>query len=150
MSPSTTITIDIDVTLTPDPGKRSGYQFQYASESSWVSGDGTIDLTSVDKDDVVLVFHLKPVSGVQPLFPADAEQAVWFEEWPKGTPPPHPCPSGHGNSSNTFVEFSIQQAGTTLQFTDKNKNNKRNAYALRCIVPPATNPIADDPVIINK
>lgn len=145
-------TINVAVTLTPDAGKPSGYQFTYASDSGLVADDGSIDLSSFDKSNVVLVFTLQSMASGQPTYPdpTDPTQAIWFALWPKDAPPPAPCPASSGHANSSFDHFSVGSNGTRLQFTDKNKDNKRYAYALRCIVPSVTSPIADDPIIINK
>ena len=145
----------IEVTLTPSAGKPSGYQFSYASSSGLVDPDGSIDLSNYDKSDVQLLFDLQTVGGQQPTFamdpahPASTDAAVWFAEWPKELPPPAPCPTSPGHANSSFKSFSLPQIGQ-LQFTNKNKDNRRYAYALRCVVPPSIEVIADDPVIINK
>jgi hypothetical protein len=89
-----------------------------------------------------------PISGGgQPAFSSTASDAVWFEEWHRDAPDLAPCPDGPGHASNTFKNLSVQN-GNTLQFTDKNKDSKRYAYALRCMV--GSNLVVDDPVIVNK
>lgn len=155
MTPPNNPQIRIDVTLTPSAGKPSGFQFSYASASGLVDADGGIDLSNYDKDDVQLLFVLQPVAGQQPVFardpahPASTDDAVWFAEWPKELPPPAPCPTDPGHANSSFKDFSLP-AVAQLQFTDKNKDNRRYAYALRCVVPPSPDVIVDDPVIINK
>ena len=145
----------IEVTLTPSAGKPSGYQFSYSSSSGLVDADGSIDLGNYDKADVQLLFQLQPVAGEQPTFaidpahPTGTEDAVWFAEWPKELPPPAPCPTSPGHAGSSFKGFSLP-APDQLQFTDKNKDNRRYAYALRCVVPPSPQLVVDDPVIINK
>jgi hypothetical protein len=147
--------ITIEVKLTPNIGKPSGYQFGYSSDSGLVAPDGSIDLNNYDKENVVLVFVLQPVQGQHPVFdadptdPKDAERAIWLAEWPKNLPQPAPCPMAPGLAHASFKAFSLP-ASNQLKFTDKNKDNKRYAYALRCVVPPSPDVIVDDPVIINK
>lgn len=155
MTSPTNPQILIEVTLTPSAGKPSGYQFNYSSSSSLVGPDGSIDLGNYDKADVQLLFELQAVDAGQPVFaidpahPTSTEDAVWFAEWPRELPPPAPCPTSPGHAGSSFKEFSLP-APNQLQFTDKNKDNRRYAYALRCVVPPSPQVVIDDPVIINK
>lgn len=148
-------TIQINVTLSANPGKPSGYQFNYESDSGLVDADGTVDLSGYDHDDVVMLYALLAMGGVQPTFAVDTahpnqiDQAVWFADWPKDQPLPAPCPTGPGQANSSFRSFSLPSA-SQLQFTNKNKDNRRYAYALRVVIPPGTTPVADDPIIINK
>ncbi|HVR80950.1 MAG TPA: hypothetical protein VHF02_02510 [Luteimonas sp.] len=141
--------IRIEVTLTRHNGKPSGYQFRYTSDSGLVAPDGTIDLSNFGKDNVDLVFVLMAVGAMQPSFPPRPEDAVWFADWPKGAAPPPPCPDAPGLAHSSFSGFQVSNA-STLKFTDKNNDNKRYTYALRCQVPGEAKPVVDDPIIINK
>ena len=141
--------LTIQVALSPNAGKPSGYEFRYTSDSPLVAADGNIDLGNFDHDDVDLKFVLLPMEAGQPVYPDDVEDAVWFVKWPKGNPPPPPCPRSPGHANSSFKDFDLPDA-TTLSFTDKNNDNQRYAYALRCRVPPSNAIVMDDPVIINK
>jgi len=147
--------IAITVQLTPNPGIESGYDFSYSSTSPQVGADGTIDLSNYGQDDVQLVFTLAPVAGTQPTFavntqhPNQIDEAIWFAEWPRPDPPPVPCPSSAGHANSSFRNFDLPQP-QVLQFVNKNNDNRRYAYALRCQVPPGNAVIEDDPIIINK
>lgn len=141
--------ITIDVTLTPHKGKANGYQFRYVSSSGLVTPDGRIDLSNYPHDLVDLAFVLKPTDGLQPEFPVETDDAIWFVKWPKGKPPPVPCPISPLPGKGSFFDFARPNA-RKLTFTDRNNDNQRFAYALRCLVPGVADPVADDPVIINK
>jgi hypothetical protein len=141
--------ITIEVTLTPHKGKSSGYQFRYTSNSGLVALDGRIDLSNFPHDDVDIEFRLMPMATGQPTFPTQSGDAIWFVKWPKHLPPPVPCPKSAGHSGSPFHGFS-HPAANRLRFTNKNMDNKRYSYALRCIVNPGKPEVVDDPVIINK
>lgn len=141
--------ITIEVTLTPNDGKPSGYQFVYASDSGLVTPDGNIDLSYFDHEFVDLVFVLMPVDAIYPTFPPKGRDAVWFSKWRKHEPPPPPCPTSSGQVGSSFKKFSFPSPHE-LRFTDHNNDNLRYVYALRCIVMPGEPLVVDDPVIINK
>jgi hypothetical protein len=131
--------IEVHVRVSAGQGRSTppGYRFAYASDSPCVDTTGNIDLSGIDKDDVTLRFR---IAGAQ----FDTRDPVWIEVATPGGPAP--CPSGVGNQS-AFKKITCPDA-STLQFVDKNKDGKRYAYAIRCVV--GGTPVMDDPVIINR